>query len=340
MARFCKRLISKVKTAGLVYLIPLIALSLIAISCAFVDDILDELSDGNSIFANDTTSPSIDSTSPSSDANNVSLNRSIEIFFSEPMDTGSAEGAFSIDPYISGSFTWDSDSETLIFTPDSSYDAQTTYAVTISTEAKDTAGNARSSDYNWSFTTGTDYDLTPPNISSVNPVNGVIDVAVTSLIDVTFTEPMDPSSINITTFIVNDGYTDIAGTVSYSGNTATFIPTTNLSYSTTYTVMVGGGVSDSSGNVLGNDYIWIFTTEVEIDVTPPAEVTNINAVSGNGQIILTWNSPLDFDFDHCEVFYGTGGVADIQFLETIDSNGTIINGLLNRSFQRHSEYFF
>lgn len=170
MVSFCKWLILKVKTAGFIYLIPIIVLSVLAIGCAFVDDVLDELSDGNSIFANDTTSPAINSTSPSFGQEYVSLNRAIEVFFSESMDKGSVEGAFSIDPNISRIFTWGGDKKTLIFTPDNIFDAQTTYTVTISKEAKDSAGNTRGSDYVWSFTTGIEPDTTPPEVSSTDPV--------------------------------------------------------------------------------------------------------------------------------------------------------------------------
>ena len=67
----------------------------------------------------------------------------------------------------------------------------------------------------------------------------------------------------------------------------------------------------------------------EEDTTPPAEVSNLNAVSGDGQVTLSWTDPADSDFDHVEIWYGEDGVSDTQFPGTVDSSGTVITGLTN-----------
>jgi hypothetical protein len=52
----------------------------------------------------------------------------------------------------------------------------------------------------------------------------------------------------------------VAGTLSYSGNTATFTPSTALTANTVYTVTVGTAVEDRAGNNLVAPYTWTFTT--------------------------------------------------------------------------------
>jgi Protein of unknown function (DUF1566)/Bacterial Ig-like domain len=55
----------------------------------------------------------------------------------------------------------------------------------------------------------------------------------------------------------------VTGTVDYSGTTATFTPSGNLAYSTTYTATIAGGttgVKDAAGNALASNYTWSFTT--------------------------------------------------------------------------------
>src|SRR5438034_378997 len=52
----------------------------------------------------------------------------------------------------------------------------TTYTVTISTGAKDLAGNALTSDMSWSFTTGVAPDTTAPILSATGPANAATNV--------------------------------------------------------------------------------------------------------------------------------------------------------------------
>jgi chitodextrinase len=39
------------------------------------------------------------------------------------------------------------------------------------------------------------------------------------------------------------------------------------------------------------------------DLTPPAEVSGLSAVPGDGQAVLTWTDPADEDFDHVEIAF-------------------------------------
>ena len=75
----------------------------------------------------------------------------------------------------------------------------------------------------------------------------------------TFNETMDSSTITTDTFLVS-GSSNIAGTVAYSGTTASFTPTTALDYNKTYTATITTGAKDLAGNALEADYTWSFTT--------------------------------------------------------------------------------
>ena len=74
---------------------------------------------------------------------------------------------------------------------------------------------------------------------------------------------MTAATITGATFSVKTGPTDVPGTVDYSGTTATFTPTGNLVYSTTYTATVTTGAKDLAGNALASKYVWNFTTGTE-----------------------------------------------------------------------------
>jgi hypothetical protein len=119
------------------------------------------------------------------------------------------------------------------------------------------AGTLGGGVFKYSFS---DTDTTPPTVSSTIPINNATDVAINTTISANFSEAMDYSTTTADTFLVS-GSGNIAGTVTYSGTTATFTPTTNLDYNKTYTATITNGTKDSAGNALQTNYTWSFTTQ-------------------------------------------------------------------------------
>jgi hypothetical protein len=78
---------------------------------------------------------------------------------------------------------------------------------------------------------------------------------------------------------INNGVT---GTVSYDANStsATFNPTNNLSYDTTYIATITTGAEDLAGNGLQADYSWSFTTQSEEN--SGGNITCFIATAANG----------------------------------------------------------
>ena len=119
---------------------------------------------------------------------------------------------------------------------------------------------------------------TPPTVTSVAPASNSSGVGLSATATATFSEAMNASTINGTTFLlVNSSGTSIPNTVTYNATntTATLTPTANLATSTTYTATVKGGASgvkDSNGNAMAADFSWSFTTGT--DSTPPT-VTSV-----------------------------------------------------------------
>ena len=131
-------------------------------------------------------------------------------------------------------------------------------------------------------------DVTAPTVSSVIPADGATDVAITSTISATFSEAMDSSTITTSTFTVTSG-SAVTGSVGFSDRTATFTPSSNFSYSTTYTVNITTNVQDTSGNALENTYTWSFTTTAE-PISAPAAPENVTATAGDGQVTINWSA--------------------------------------------------
>ena len=122
-------------------------------------------------------------------------------------------------------------------------------------------------------------------------------VAVDTTVSVTFSEAMDASTITASSFTL-DG---VSGSVSYdSGSyTATFTPSANLSYSTTYTATLSTAITDAAGNPLASAYSWSFTTTsappgaVTVSIDAPATATPDSDFTANINITEVT------DFDAC-----------------------------------------
>lgn len=112
-----------------------------------------------------------------------------------------------------------------------------------------------------------EYDITPPEILSIDPLDGATNVAVDNNIQIIFNEAMDSSTFTKTTFIINANDNNIVGDIVCFNNTdctqsnITFYPTVDLTPSTTYTVTITKEIKDASGNAVSDTIEWCFTTE-------------------------------------------------------------------------------
>ncbi len=171
------------------------------------------------------------------------------------------------------------------------------YTGTITSGAKDVAGNSIAANYTWSFTTGTatTTDVIAPTVSTVVPANNATAIAITSKPAVTFSEAMNAATITSTTFTLKQGTTVVAGTVAYSGTTATFTPTSSLVAGAVYTGTITTGAKDVAGNAIAANYTWSFTTAtvVVVDTTPPTVLTIVPA-SGATSIAVSSKVTAEF----------------------------------------------
>ena len=136
--------------------------------------------------------------------------------------------------------------------------------------------------------------FTAPNVIETSPANEEVNVEIDTNITVTFSEPMNGSTLNnntvkvyiqekITGETLEDAVgiwnsikteTPVVGDISYnsSSRTVTFDPVSNLNENTDYFPLITTGAEDLAGNGLTEDYVWTFRT---IDATPP----EINSVT-------------------------------------------------------------
>jgi len=99
-----------------------------------------------------------------------------------------------------------------------------------------------------------------PTATSTDPQQNVTGVPRNQAIAFTFSEEMDPLTINASTFTLKQGANAVPGSVTYSGTTATLTPTNVLAAATVYTATMTTGAKTLSGNSLAANKVWSFTT--------------------------------------------------------------------------------
>jgi hypothetical protein len=101
-------------------------------------------------------------------------------------------------------------------------------------------------------------DTTPPVVTSRTPLPNSSSVAPASVVRATFSRTIDQSSLRLT--VTGPNNTTVSGAVTYdtTSRTATFTPSTNLAYSTTYTASVKA--SSAYGVPMDAPSTWSFKT--------------------------------------------------------------------------------
>ncbi|MDQ3738933.1 MAG: Ig-like domain-containing protein, partial [Actinomycetota bacterium] len=115
----------------------------------------------------DTTPPTVGTGSPPHGAIEVLIDTNVEATFGEPMDPASlTTGTFTLAPpgglAVAAQVSHDAATQSATLDPDTDLEFGTIYTATITTGAKDAAGNSLAADYAWSFTTAAPPDTTAP----------------------------------------------------------------------------------------------------------------------------------------------------------------------------------
>ncbi|RYE78582.1 MAG: DUF3494 domain-containing protein, partial [Oxalobacteraceae bacterium] len=168
--------------------------------------------------------------------------------------------------------------------------ANTTFTGTIA-GATDLAGNDLAASYVWTFATADIVDSTPPMVISTSPGDGSIGSCSRRLVNVTFSEPMDPSTITARSFTVHRSGpplgAPLAGTVTYdaASRVASFTANDVLGAGS-FTLAVSTAVKDLAGNAMSASKVATFTSTSTVCPTAPAlgAAAPFGAFGGNATV--------------------------------------------------------
>ena len=204
---------------------------------------------------------------------------------------------------------------------------------TITAVARDTAGNLGTS-AGVVISVANPADTTPPTVLSVNPADGTANASPGVIVSATFSEPMDPATIDGTTFELRDGSNNlVAATVAYDSNTqsASLTPTAALTDGEQYTATILGGatdprVKDVAGNALAGNYSWTFTVSLNncpCSIWSPSDAPSNPAEPDGSAVEVGVKFQADVD----------GYISGIRFYKGSGNDGTHTGNLWTNSGQ-------
>ena len=187
------------------------------------------------------------------------LDGAITLRFDQPMDTGSVEEAFSIEPAVDGEIQWPRP-DLMIFTPRDQLATAQNYQVLVASTAKGSNGLFLREPLKLDVQT-----IGELNVSAVIPADGAADIDVDGAITVLFNRPVVPlvatqdqaGLVNpITVSPPLEGTGEWISTSIYR-----FTPTNGFAGATSYNVTVAAGLTDVTGAVLSDQVNSRFTTQ-------------------------------------------------------------------------------
>jgi hypothetical protein len=105
---------------------------------------------------------------------------------------------------------------------------------------------------------------------------------------------MNPDTIDVLTFTLDDGVAPVLGAVSYGGSIAVFTPAEPLLADTLYTATITTGAQDLVGNALAVDFVWTFTTGVDLDIIAPL-VLSTDPIDGAIGVPINKSASVEFN---------------------------------------------
>ncbi len=240
------------------------------------------------------------------------LDGAITIRFDQPMNQPSVEKAFAIEavddegqpsgPKVNGRFSWPRP-DTLIFTPDESYQRRQRYRVNIGQAATSLNG----------FTLDTPLQLYLQTIGSLQvsqviPAAGAERVDTNSAVTALFNRPVVP-------LVTTGQQADLPQPLSFdppvtgqgewvSTSIYRFMPDEPLAAAATYQVSIADDLTDFTGAALSGGFNWQFTTVRPAVVTFQPALGDVG-VNPSAPITITFNTPMDRASTEAAVALGT-----------------------------------
>lgn len=251
--------------------------------------------------------PSVNLMRPGNGATGVPTTASVTFFTNAPMNiatiTADTVHISQNGVLLNGAIAFEANNQAITFTPSAGFATGSLIQVWFTSGAQDISGNSLY-DYYGSFTVAPDLSSTALTTSSRGPC-AYCTANYTSVVEVVFTKPVNPSTVTSSSFFVRDSsnVNPINGSISFFDNNRgiRFTPNSPFPQSSYYYVYLTTAIQDTDGlsfNGSSTSYNYYVYTNNTADLTPPfvASMAPTNAavnIGSNALVSVTFNENVD-----------------------------------------------
>jgi|GEM_PF-4910609 len=265
---------------------------------------------------------------PAGGAVNVPVDQKMRVLFSEASDPDTVNNSSIFlalgSSRVDGTLQPDVDNSGVSFTPAAPLKGFTLYTLVVTDGVTDRAGRKLAVPQSISFMT---MDTIPPVVTAVFPADGTLQVTADAVVRMTFSETVDPVSLN--GIVLSSGGTPVSirSDLIQNGTVVALTPLEPLGLNRTFTVSAAG-VKDMAGNMMGgmaqaafNTIDTIVPTVTAITVPSSADLIKGNSVPVTALVADNDVAFVDFYADDARI--GTVSQAPYTHSLTLSHEGVI-----------------
>ena len=263
------------------------------------------LVDFASVFATaadfDLSHASVVSQRPGNGSTAVPVTNSIVLFANKALNAATVKGALHVtqngELVTGGTITVSDNDQTIQFVPPQSWPYGALVQVFLDTTAQDLEGNAVNA-YQGSFNTVGDPTTTAPMVVNTSPGVNVPNMPLNTVIDVGYSEPLDPNTVNSSDVLLNGpgGQVALMVTLDTTGTVIHAVPDTTLLANSGYCFYVQSGVLGTNGlaaQTLGYCFTTGSSSETGTTVVSVSPANQLPNVPVNANIRVRFSGPID-----------------------------------------------
>ncbi len=291
----------------------------------------------------DLVAPTVIATSPTNGQTNVPTNTAIVVQFSQPIAAASVNSAdFYLYDTVSalnvpGTITVAANGMSATFSPTAALSIDRAYEMWAINPITDLAGNplrysANFNQYVLYFTTASSSSSVVPQVTTVNPANGLTAIATNVQPVITFNEPIQPTSLNQITLAAGGINVPVTPSAATGNQVVSLTPNALLLPNKLYTLTVTG-VQDNAGHTMTSPFVSQFATGPSSDIST-GTITSIDPYSGAIGIATTVTPKIYFSrkVDPISVnttnFYLTNVITGNQIVATVSVSADQLSATL------------
>lgn len=258
----------------------------------------------------------------------------VTVIFDRPMialttATNSAikQPAFEISPRVEGEGRW-LGTTAYQFRPSESFRKATTYKVTVPAGLHSQDEGYLQSAYAWQFSSER------PKVDDISPQRDYDFASPTGSVSATFSQDVDPDSINEKFVLYDKNYNKVPGKIIVTGKTAGFYADEPLHRQEHYTAVLNQGIQSTEGeNGMEDNYTWSFGVAAypaAISSDPANGQKNVSEQYGINVLFRTPMDEASFD-DNVTIDPQPETKPDMNFSAYNNRNSLYINSYFGRS---------